>query len=142
MKSPLTGCKPFLLVIAAGLALLTAKTRAQAPAQGPATNEIRIVELQGTVEVFNSLSNNWVSAETNQVVRPSGRLRTGANSRMALRWSDQSVISFGALTELRFDYLTRTKPNPASTWSEEFFPSSIAINRAESASRHGARLPE
>jgi tetratricopeptide (TPR) repeat protein len=39
-------------------------------------------------------------ARTNQVLHPSDRLRTGANSRMALLWSDRSVVSFGALTEL------------------------------------------
>ena len=39
-------------------------------------------------------------AQTNQVLHPFDRLRTGANSRMALLWSDRSVVSFGALTEL------------------------------------------
>ena len=39
-------------------------------------------------------------AQTNQILHPFDRLRTGANSRVALRWSDQSVIAFGASTEL------------------------------------------
>jgi tetratricopeptide (TPR) repeat protein len=39
-------------------------------------------------------------AQTNQILHPSDRLRTSANSRMALLWSDRSVVSFGALTEL------------------------------------------
>ncbi len=39
-------------------------------------------------------------AQTNQILHPFDRLRTGANSRVALRWSDQSVIVFNASTEL------------------------------------------
>ena len=42
----------------------------------------------------------WVPAQTNQILHPFDRLRTGANSRMALLWSDRSVVSFGALTEI------------------------------------------
>ena len=65
-----------------------------------ATNEIRIVELQGTAEFSPATATTWVPAQTNQVLHPFDRLRTGANSRMALLWSDRSVVSFGALTEL------------------------------------------
>jgi len=64
------------------------------------TNEIRIVELQGTVEISPAGAATWVLTRTNQVLHPMDRLRTGANSRVALRWSDQSVVPFGALTEL------------------------------------------
>jgi tetratricopeptide (TPR) repeat protein len=69
-------------------------------AGGVATNEIRIVELQGTAEVAAATATTWLPAQTNQILRPFDRLRTGANSRMALLWSDRSVVSFGALTEL------------------------------------------
>ena len=69
-------------------------------AGGVATNEIRIVELQGTAEVAAATATTWMPAQINQVLHPSDRLRTGANSRMALLWSDRSVVSFGALTEL------------------------------------------
>jgi tetratricopeptide (TPR) repeat protein len=69
-------------------------------AGGGATNEIRIVELQGTAEVAAATATTWMPVRTNQILRPFDRLRTGANSRMALLWSDRSVVSFGALTEL------------------------------------------
>jgi tetratricopeptide (TPR) repeat protein/outer membrane receptor protein involved in Fe transport len=69
-------------------------------AGGVATNEIRIVELQGTAEVAAATATTWMPVRTNQILRPFDRLRTGANSRMALLWSDRSVVSFGALTEL------------------------------------------
>ncbi|MEI9962529.1 MAG: TonB-dependent receptor [Limisphaerales bacterium] len=63
-------------------------------------NETRIAELQGKAEVFLAGGAAWASAQTNQLLHPFDRLRTGANSRIALRWSGQSVISFGAMTEL------------------------------------------
>lgn len=69
-------------------------------AGGGATNEIRIVELQGTAEVAAATATTWMPVRTNQILSPFDRLRTGANSRMALLWSDRSVVSFGALTEL------------------------------------------
>ncbi|HLZ54562.1 MAG TPA: FecR domain-containing protein, partial [Verrucomicrobiae bacterium] len=73
---------------------------AQPMAGGAATNEIRIVELQGTAEVASRIANTWAPAQNNQILHPFDRLRTGANSRMALLWSDRSVVSFGPLTEI------------------------------------------
>ena len=67
---------------------------------GGATNEIRIVELQGTVEFSPAAAIVWMPAQTNQILHPFDRLRTGANSRIALLWSDRSVVSFGASAEL------------------------------------------
>ena len=69
-------------------------------ASGGATNEIRIVELQGTAEFSPATATAWMPVRTNQILCPFDRLRTGANSRMALLWSDRSVVSFGALTEV------------------------------------------
>jgi len=73
---------------------------AQSPAGGAGTNEIRIVELQGTAEVASGTAAAWAPAQTNQILHPFDRLRTGANSRIAFLWSDRSVVSFGALTEI------------------------------------------
>ena len=67
---------------------------------GAVTNEIRIVELQGTAEVACGNATTWMPAQTRQILHPFDRLRTGANSRIALLWSDRSVVSFGALTEV------------------------------------------
>src|SRR5207244_1178015 len=69
-----------------------------APAQE--TNDIRLLELQGTVEISPAGARTWVLTQTNQLLHPFDRLRTGPNSRALLRWSDQSVVPFGALTEL------------------------------------------
>ncbi|HUA67130.1 MAG TPA: FecR family protein, partial [Candidatus Saccharimonadales bacterium] len=64
------------------------------------TNEVRIVELQGTAEIISASATTWQPAQTGQILHPFDRLRTSANSRIAIRWSDQSVIAFGASTEL------------------------------------------
>lgn len=70
------------------------------PAIAELTNEITIVELQGRVEILPAGAATWEPAPTNRLIRPLDHLRTGPNSRMALRWSDQSVVPFGALTEV------------------------------------------
>jgi Tfp pilus assembly protein PilF len=72
-------------------------------AQGVAaggTNEIKVKELQGVVEILTAQTAQWVPARDGQVLRPSDELRTGANSRAALLWSDQSVVPVGASTEI------------------------------------------
>src|SRR5665213_3903117 len=67
---------------------------------GPPASEIQIAGFQGVAEIFQAGAPNWASIQTNQVIHPFDRLRTGANSRVALLWSDQSVVTFGASTEL------------------------------------------
>ena len=69
-----------------------------APVQG--TNEILIVELQGSVEISPKGATTWVLTQTNQVLHPLDRLRTGPNSRVSLLWAGESVVPFGASTEL------------------------------------------
>jgi tetratricopeptide (TPR) repeat protein len=73
---------------------------AQTVTGGGVGNEIRIVEIQGKVEVSPVGSSTWVLTQTNQTLRPFDRLRTGIDSRVAFRWSDQSVMSFNASTEI------------------------------------------
>ena len=81
------------------LAVLIA-TPGGAAEQNKAVSEIRILQVQGSVEIMPAGAKTWVLTQTNQVLRPGDRLRTGGNSRASLRWSDQSVIPFGAFTEL------------------------------------------
>jgi tetratricopeptide (TPR) repeat protein len=64
------------------------------------TNQVQIVELQGSAEIISASATTWLPAQANQILHPFDRLRTRANSRIAIRWSDQSVIAFGASTEL------------------------------------------
>jgi len=89
-----------LLLLAAALAALTVGSPAAHGAE-PATNEVRIVAIEGArVEISTDGGANWVMTQTNQVLRPSWLLRTGPNTRVTLRWSEQSICSFGALTEI------------------------------------------
>lgn len=80
--------------------MCTGAASGQPATPAPATNEIRIVELQGRVEISPAGATTWVLTRTNQILHPFDRLRTGADSRVAVRWSNESVVLFGALTEL------------------------------------------
>jgi len=64
------------------------------------TNEIRIVEIQGAVEISPATTKVWRPAQNQEVLHPLDRLRTAADSRVALRWSDESIVPFGASTEV------------------------------------------
>src|SRR5690348_4789626 len=64
------------------------------------TDEIRIENAQGIVKVMPAGATEWVVTQAGQVLHPQWRLRTEANSRVVLRWSDQSVVSYGALSEV------------------------------------------
>jgi tetratricopeptide (TPR) repeat protein len=67
---------------------------------GGSTNGIRIFEIAGTVEISPAGATDWVPTTTPQPIMPASRLRTGPNSRVAIRWSDKEVLRFGALTEI------------------------------------------
>jgi tetratricopeptide (TPR) repeat protein len=93
----------FRPILAAVLALCLLGGAGKAAAQDAAAerrNEARIVEIQGSVEVFPVGGAGWTASQTNQVLHAFDRLHTGADSRVALRWSDQSVLQFSASTEL------------------------------------------
>src|SRR4051812_43508662 len=100
-KKAVTGKRlPFIWLIALTSTLLLS-VQTPAFAKDPAsTNEIRIVELQGKVEVSTTGANVWQLPRTNQILHHLDRLRTAPKSRVALRWSDQSVVSFGPSTEI------------------------------------------
>jgi hypothetical protein len=94
------GRQALLVAIVGAVAIQAEAVFAQSSATTDAANEIRIVELQGTVEVLPKGATTWVKTQTNQVLFPSDRLRTRANSRVSLRWSAQSVVPLGAFTEI------------------------------------------
>ncbi len=85
-----------VVLIAAGIP----QVFAQSPAPSPATNAIQIVELQGSVEIMPAGGTVWIPAKTHQSLQPFDRIHTAADSRVALRWSDRSIVPFGASTEL------------------------------------------
>ena len=85
--------------IALGGAIFCALAHGVAWAEG-SRDEVQIVEWSGKVEVSASGQMPWHSARSNQVLHATEHLRTGINSRVVLRWSGQSIITFGAATEL------------------------------------------
>lgn len=85
---------------------------AQSANPGRDTNEIRIVAMDGIVEISRAGAKTWVPTQTNQVLYPHDLLRTGPKSRVALHWSDESVVPFGASTEL--EILPPPDPNSLS----------------------------
>ncbi|HEY4952905.1 MAG TPA: hypothetical protein VII71_05925, partial [Verrucomicrobiae bacterium] len=57
-------------------------SRAQAGAGNQNSNEIRIAELQNTVEISPAGTTLWMLAQTNQILHPFDRLRTGEHGRV------------------------------------------------------------
>ena len=66
----------------------------------PVTNAIQIVELQGRVQILPAGTTTWQTASNNEILFPADQLRTAGNSRVAVHWSDQSIITFGASTAI------------------------------------------
>src|SRR5438067_2195683 len=93
-----TGRRFLMTAIFAGLASWIGPSVAHSGTADAATNEIRIAALQGKVEISPAGATTWVLTQTNQVLHASDKLRTGPDSRVTIRWTDQSVVSFGALT--------------------------------------------
>jgi Tfp pilus assembly protein PilF len=89
----------FGIILSTGLICATLAS-AQVGSPARETNAIRIVELQGAVEISPAGATTWVLTQTNQVLHPRDRLRTGPDSRVSLLWSDENVVPFGASTEL------------------------------------------
>ena len=86
-----------------GLALTGLTTWAApslAQSLGESSADVRIVELQQNVEIMPAGAATWVLTQTNQILHAGDRLRTGLNSRVALLWYDQSVVTFGPLSEV------------------------------------------
>jgi tetratricopeptide (TPR) repeat protein len=71
-----------------------------APASAQTNEAICIVELRGKVEILPHGAANWVLTQTSQSLYPLDRVRTRANSSVGLLLSDQSVLRFGAMSEM------------------------------------------
>lgn len=111
MNSPrTTGIRILFAIMFAIQLSLAFPCRAQAPASGGTTQKMIILELQGVVELMPKGASTWVLTQTNQLLHPGDRVRTGADSRVTIRWSDQSIVPFGALTEIEI----QPPPSPGS----------------------------
>ncbi|MGH8024241.1 MAG: FecR family protein, partial [Limisphaerales bacterium] len=88
------------VALAGWLATVIGSTAFARGTGGGETNEVKVTELQGAVDILYAGTTQWVPAHAGQVLHPSEKLRTGADSRAALLWSDQSVVPVGASTEI------------------------------------------
>src|SRR5262245_7521587 len=97
----LTGWRMLAAFVFGGLLTHAWPTRAQAASGDLAASEVRIVGLQGTVEIFREGRRPGVRTSlTGEILRPGDGLRVDTNSRVTLRWSDKGVVSLNALTEI------------------------------------------
>lgn len=93
--------KVFGVVLSGWLTTVVGHTAfAQGADLGDGKDGIKIKELQGAVEILHAGTTQWVPARDGQALHPTDQLRTGADSRAALLWSDQSVVPVGASTEI------------------------------------------
>jgi Tfp pilus assembly protein PilF len=99
MKFSESSCRLAVLAMLA-CTVMGAQADRSAGAIPSGTNEIRIVELQGKVDLSPANANAWSNPTTNSVLHPFDRLRTGPHGRLALRWSDQTIIPVGPSTLL------------------------------------------
>ena len=90
-------------MVAAGfgwLATCPEVSSAQGAGPGDAASKIRFLELQGKVQIAHRGTADWTYTTTDQVLVPGDRLRTLENTRLVLKWSDDSTVPVGPLTEL------------------------------------------
>ena len=64
------------------------------------STQIRIVAVEGSVELMPAGAKTWVLTQTNQLLHPGDSLRTADNSRVTVLWSDKSVVPLGPLTQI------------------------------------------
>lgn len=88
------------VVVSGWLTILAGNATFAQGANDGGTNAVKVKEVQGEVEILHAQTTQWVTAREGQVLHPADELRTGANSRAALLWSDQSVVPVGASTEI------------------------------------------
>src|SRR4051812_13713223 len=73
-----------------------------ASAAEPPTAHHELLNPQGSVEVLRKGANAWTPATTNLFLFPGDAVRTGKDSRAAIRLSNDSVVRLDQLTVMRF----------------------------------------
>ncbi len=102
-------CRVIGCLVGVGIAFCGISAWGQGAAGQVETGQIRIVAVEGTVELMPSGANTWVITQTNQFLNPGDQLRTEENSRVTILWSDKSVVPLGPLTQI--EVLAPNKPN-------------------------------
>jgi len=101
MKTPRSCGRPVcLLLLCCGFALIAA--RAQAQPRAGATGKI-VLEASVAVDLLTPGSDpqrDWISTKERTELRPGYRVRTGPHGGGTIRWSDNSVVPLGPMTEV------------------------------------------
>jgi Tfp pilus assembly protein PilF len=97
---PATFCRAVAYLAIGGLAMCGVLASAQDSSGTADSGEIRIVAIQGSVELMPAGAKTWVLTQTNQLLYPGDKLRTADNSRVTVLWSDKSVVPLGPLTQI------------------------------------------
>src|SRR5262249_39930216 len=102
MARQLQGWGVLLVAVLGWLTTAPDLSKAQTTGGGQDTNGIQIVQASvgGSVEVLARGASEWFPTTTNAILHEFDRIRTGPNTRITLRWSDQSVVPIDELTEL------------------------------------------
>jgi len=69
-------------------------------AHAQTNDDIRIIELRGTVEILPQGAVNWLHLNLADALHPHDRVRTGTNSSVSLICSGQTPLRFSELTEM------------------------------------------
>src|SRR2546423_11381867 len=96
----LSARRPLLAVLWAWLALPAGPGLAQGGSPAESTNEIRMLIVEGTVEIAGANSTRWIPTQVSQPVKPFDRIRTGRNTRITIYWSPESRVTLGPFTEI------------------------------------------
>jgi len=81
--------------------LLAASASAQkAATRASMLSNVVVLEMEGMVEAAKWRAAAWEKAQTNQVLLPGDRLRTGARSRAVVRMSDLSTLRLGEFSQI------------------------------------------
>ncbi len=96
MKSSIISCLAFL---ALGWVSVSGQEPAPPPNDFPAGVSV-LLAAEGRVEVARDATAGWTVAQTNQVLNPGDRVRTGRRSRATIRLSDLTVLRVKELTTL------------------------------------------
>ncbi|HEY1789290.1 MAG TPA: TonB-dependent receptor, partial [Verrucomicrobiae bacterium] len=100
LNIPTKLCRVLASIAIGGLVWFRVAANGQDSSMNPETGEIRIVAIQGSVELMPAGAKTWVLTQTNQVLYPGDQLRTTDNSRVTVLWSDKSVVPLGPLTQI------------------------------------------
>ena len=98
---PTQGREVLLAALLGALSMWSGFSQAQTTGGTKDPTSIHLQQIEGgVVSISRKGATSWVATQVEQELAPGDRLQTGAHTRAALLWSDQSVVPVDELTEL------------------------------------------